>query len=55
MDKSGLEYDISNRSKDPNDISWIPMHEDNDDDSSDKIEKMKLELINLQKIGNNKL
>jgi hypothetical protein len=31
MDKSGLEYDISNRSKDPNDISWIPMHEDNDD------------------------
>lgn len=38
MEKSGLEYDISNRIKDENDISWIPIYESDEDGTKTKID-----------------
>lgn len=51
MDKSGLEYEISRCAKDPNDISWIPAYEDNNDDSEKKIEEIMQALQNLQTVS----
>lgn len=54
MDKSGLEYDIGNRSEDENDISWIPIYSEEDDNLEGKIEEIQNTLGKLKEISEKK-
>lgn len=55
MDKSGLEYDIDNKSKDENDISWITVYNEDDDNLEGKIEEIKNTVIKLQDLSEKKI
>ena len=52
---SGLEYLISNKCKDENDISWIPIYYEDDVDLGKRIEEVKQAIGRVEKTTQDKL